>query len=74
MVIRQLNLSRTRMDSRVTPSPESMTTPVNVRSATLENVHDAASASTAWTAMYLDDTFSRRVPQAAEDLTHGGTM
>jgi hypothetical protein len=51
-----------------------MTTPVNVRSATLENVHDAASASTAWTAMYLDDTFSRRVPQAAEDLTHGGTM
>jgi hypothetical protein len=30
-----------------------MTTPVSVRSATFEDVHEAARASTAWTAMYL---------------------
>jgi hypothetical protein len=38
---------------RVTPSPESMTTPVKVLSATFDEVHDAARAKTAWTAMYL---------------------
>ena len=42
-----------RRDSRVTPSPLSMTTPVNVRSATLLLDHEAARAKTAWTAMYL---------------------
>jgi hypothetical protein len=36
----------------VTPSPESMTVPVRVRSVTLLDDHDAASAKTAWTAMY----------------------
>jgi hypothetical protein len=40
----------------VTPSPESMTVPVNVRSTTLLDVHDAASASTACTAMYSPGT------------------
>lgn len=44
--------------SRVTPSPESMTTPVSVRSVTLELDHDAASASTAWTAMYRPATLN----------------
>lgn len=33
----------------VTPSPLSMTVPVNVRSPTCRDVHDAAKASTAWT-------------------------
>lgn len=42
-----------RKDVRVTPSPESMTTPVKVRSLTFDDVHDAASAKTACTAMYL---------------------
>lgn len=36
----------------VTPSPESITVPVRDRSDTLEDVQDAARASTAWTAMY----------------------
>ena len=36
----------------VTPSPESMTVPVSDRSDTFEDVQDAASASTACTAMY----------------------
>lgn len=36
----------------VTPSPESMTVPVNDLSETLDDVHDAARASTACTAMY----------------------
>ena len=36
----------------VTPSPESMTVPVNVRSPTGLLTHDAASAKTACTAMY----------------------
>ena len=36
----------------VTPSPESMTTPVRDRLPTCRRVHDAASDSTACTAMY----------------------
>ena len=39
----------------MTPSPESITVPVSVRSA-LSEVHDAASASTACTAMYRPGT------------------
>lgn len=35
----------------VTPSPESTTVPVRVRSVTLFEAHEAARASTAWTAM-----------------------
>ena len=35
----------------VTPSPESMTVPVRDRSETLEDVHEAASARTACTAI-----------------------
>lgn len=41
----------------VTPSPLSMTVPVNVRSPTCRDVHDAAKASTAWTRD--TDTMSR---------------
>jgi hypothetical protein len=37
----------------VTPSPESMTVPVNERSWTFEDVQEAARARTAWTAMYI---------------------
>ena len=36
----------------MTPSPESMTVPVRERSWTLEEVHEAARARTACTAMY----------------------
>jgi len=46
---------------RVTPSPESMTTPVNVLSLTLDEVHEAARANTAWTAIYLNPvSFGKR--------------
>jgi hypothetical protein len=37
----------------VTPSPESMTVPVRVRSPTWREVHDAASARTAWSHVYI---------------------
>lgn len=42
----------------VTPSPESMTVPVRVLSPTWRDVHDAARASTAWTAIYRPGTLN----------------
>ena len=42
----------------VTPSPESMTIPVKVRSPTCLEVQEAASANTACTAMYKPGTLN----------------
>ena len=56
---------------RVTPSPESMTTPVNVLSLTLDEVHEAARAKTAWTAMYLFSLVRGRIT-LSEELTVPG--
>jgi hypothetical protein len=42
----------------VTPSPESTTVPVRFRSLASRLVHDAARASTAWTAMYMPGTLN----------------
>jgi len=42
----------------VTPSPLSITVPVSVRSPGLRLIHDAASASTACTAMYSPGTLN----------------
>lgn len=42
----------------MTPSPESITTPVNVLSLTLDEVHEAARARTACTAIYLRVSFA----------------
>jgi hypothetical protein len=47
-----------------------MTTPVSVRSATFDEVHDAASASTAWTAMYLSKRVSD-VLRASQQIPAG---
>ncbi len=48
----QSGILRTTGITWVTPSPESITVPVSVRSPTWRDVHEAARASTACTAMY----------------------
>ena len=56
-----MTMQRTTGMTCVTPSPESMTVPVSVREPSLRETHDAASASTACTAMYSPDLTREKV-------------